>query len=168
MKTNTVSFSVSGILVIAALLVIGSLKIQQAHAQVDATSSDIVATSSDSTNRITDAIAPLVLGESTSTAPSADAAPSSTESTPADTSPSAAATPSVSVVPTETPPGGLTLVHIMGTKYIDYFTDGTTITSLRGTILPANTSMTPQAATSRSVTMPLNRMDLISKIRRLL
>jgi hypothetical protein len=132
MKTNTVSFSVFGVLVITALLVIGILKIQQAYAQVDATSSDIVATSSDSTNPITDATTPLVLGESTSTAPSADAAPSSTESTPTDTSPSAAATPSVSVAPSEPPPQGLTLVHIIGTKYIDYFTDGTSVTSYPG------------------------------------
>jgi hypothetical protein len=40
MKTNKVSLSVLGTLVIAALLVIGILKIQQVHAQVDATSSN--------------------------------------------------------------------------------------------------------------------------------
>jgi hypothetical protein len=32
----------------------------------------------------------------------------------------------------QTPPAGLTEVHIIGTKYIDYFTDGTTVTSYPG------------------------------------
>src|SRR5262249_54897334 len=32
----------------------------------------------------------------------------------------------------ETPPVGMTEVHIIGTKYTDYFTDGTTITSYPG------------------------------------
>jgi hypothetical protein len=125
MKTNAMSFSAVGLLAVAVLLFIGILKSQQAYAQVDATSSDIVATSSESTTPTTD-------GASTSTAPSEDEAPSSTESIPADTAPSAATTPSVSVAPTRTPPHGLTLVHVVGMKYTDYFTDGTTITSYPG------------------------------------
>jgi hypothetical protein len=32
----------------------------------------------------------------------------------------------------EPPPQGLTLVHIVGTKYVDYFTDGTSIVSFPG------------------------------------
>ena len=35
-------------------------------------------------------------------------------------------------IPVEAPPVGLTEIHIIGTKYIDYFTDGTTITSYPG------------------------------------
>jgi hypothetical protein len=34
--------------------------------------------------------------------------------------------------PAQTPPAGLTEVHIIGTKYTDYFTDGTTVTSYPG------------------------------------
>jgi hypothetical protein len=52
MKTNATSFSVLGSLVLAALLIIGILKIQQVHAQVDATPSDAVATSSESTHTL--------------------------------------------------------------------------------------------------------------------
>ena len=37
-----------------------------------------------------------------------------------------------SVTPTEPAPEGLTEVHIIGTKYIDYFTDGTTVTEYPG------------------------------------
>jgi hypothetical protein len=49
MKTNTISFSILGALVLAALLVVGILEIQHAYAQVDATSSGAVVTSSDLT-----------------------------------------------------------------------------------------------------------------------
>jgi hypothetical protein len=34
--------------------------------------------------------------------------------------------------PTDAPPPGLALVHIKGTKYIDYFTDGTTTIAVPG------------------------------------
>jgi hypothetical protein len=54
MKTNTASFSILSAVVLAALLVVGVLKIQQANAQVDATSSDVVATSSTDTSAATD------------------------------------------------------------------------------------------------------------------
>jgi hypothetical protein len=130
MQTNKRSLSALGVLVLAALLVIGAFKIQQAAAQVDATSSDaVVASSTDSTpatdvstTTAADATAtPLVLGASTSASPNTDAV-----SSPATT------TPAVSATPTELPPQGLAEVHIIGTKYIDYFTDGTTVTSYPG------------------------------------
>jgi hypothetical protein len=114
MKTNTASLSVICILVIAALLVIGSLRIQQAHAQV-ATSSALAASSTDTTSA-TDATTSIVA--SATTTPSTDA--------------QIATTTSGLVAPAETPPQGLTEVHIIGTKYIDYFTDGTTITEYPG------------------------------------
>jgi hypothetical protein len=145
MKSNTASLSVLVPLVITALLLIGILKIQQAYAQVATTSADSATTSLStetsvptpdaSTTDLSAAGSPPVLGASTSAAPTADAAPSSTESTPPDTAPSAAATTSVSSVSAaapEAPPQGLTLVHIIGTKYIDYFTDGSTTVSFPG------------------------------------
>jgi hypothetical protein len=70
MKTNTVSVSVLGTLVLAALLVISILKIQQVHAQVDATTSDAAATTSELTPP-----APEVLGAATSAIASTDAMP---------------------------------------------------------------------------------------------
>jgi hypothetical protein len=108
MQTNKASFSILGILVIAALLFLSNLKIQQAYAQVDATSSDAIVTSPTDTTPVTD----------TTTSATADAA--TTEAA------------SDSVTPTEPSPQGLTEVHIIGTKYIDYFTDGTTITAYPG------------------------------------
>jgi hypothetical protein len=48
MKINTASYLVLGTFVLAILLVVGILRIQQAHAQVDATSSDTAATTSES------------------------------------------------------------------------------------------------------------------------
>jgi hypothetical protein len=46
MKTTAASLSVMSTLILAPLFVVGILKIQQVHAQVDATSSNIIATSS--------------------------------------------------------------------------------------------------------------------------
>jgi hypothetical protein len=122
MKTNTASLSGLSILVIAALLIISILKIQQAYAQVDATSSDAVATSSEA-NPSADASTSTAVDTSVIT--SIDAPETGSTATPQAILPE-------SVKPTEPPPQGLTEVHIIGTKYIDYFTDGTTITSYAG------------------------------------
>jgi hypothetical protein len=120
MKTNTASVSVLGVLVIAALLVIGILKIQQAYAQVDATSSDVVVTSP------TDTI-PVAHATTSATADAATTDAMAIVSTNASTT-----VASDSMKPAELPPQGLIEVHIVGTKYIDYFTDGTTITAYPG------------------------------------
>jgi hypothetical protein len=144
MKTNTASLSLLGTLVLSTLLVVGILKIQHVYAQVDATSSDAVAASSTDaapvadaststtpdTAENTEATAPA---DATDTAPAADA--TTVGDAPAGTTPTVsddAATTSASVAPTEPPPQGLAEVHIIGTKYTDYFTDGTTITSYPG------------------------------------
>jgi hypothetical protein len=118
MKTNAVSLSVLGTLVLATLLVIGIVEIQHAYAQVDATSSGAVATSSTDTTPATDA--------TTSTSTETVAIETITAATDSTT------TTSDSVAPTEPPPQGLSEVHIIGTKYTDYFTDGSTITSYPG------------------------------------
>jgi hypothetical protein len=120
MKTNKASFSVLGTLVLAALLIVGILKIQQVHAQVDATSSDTVASP-------TEVAPPTDVGTST------NADTINTDTTAATTPPTGdTTTPSNSVTPTEPPPQGLSEVHIIGTKFTDYFTDGTTTTSYPG------------------------------------
>jgi hypothetical protein len=144
--------SILGTFVIVALLVAGILRIQQAHAQVDASSSDIVsATTQDAevapqptSTDATDDTSGAVLGVSTSS--DASATPPTIDNTatvpadgattaPTDSGSSTAAVASDSnstTVATEPPPPGLTEVHIIGTKYIDYFTDGTTTVSFPG------------------------------------
>jgi hypothetical protein len=115
-------------LIVAAFIAVGVLKIQQAAAQVDATSSDAVATSSE-TATPADTIADTIPDDETVTS-STEATSSNTETD----APSDAASPpeSDSVTPTESPPQGLTEVHVIGTKYVDCFTDGTAITSYPG------------------------------------
>jgi hypothetical protein len=114
MKANAVSLSVVGTLVLAALLVVGIVEVQHAYAQVDATSSDAVATS-------------------TNTLPATDATTSTvTDTTTTEPTETSSPVPSDSVAPTEPAPQGMTEVHIIGTKYIDYFTDGTTTTAYPG------------------------------------
>lgn len=122
MKTNEASLSVLGILVIAALLVIGILEIQHVYAQVDATSSDVVATSSIDATPADDAATSTAVE---TTIPAADAVTSDSTSSPE-------TTPSKSVTPIKPPPEGLTEAHIIGMKYIDYFTDGTAEYSFPG------------------------------------
>jgi hypothetical protein len=118
-------------LIVAAFITIGIFKIQQAHAQVDATSSDAVATSSESAtptyataDTTTDAThdTEIVVPSTEATSSDAEAAVSSEESAPEFNS----------VTLIEPAPEDLTEVHIIGTKYIDYFTDGTTVTEYPG------------------------------------
>jgi hypothetical protein len=120
MKTSSVSVSVLGILVIAAILVVGILEIQQVYAQVDATSSDVVVTSATDTTPVEDATTSASADTDTVDVAATTSTDTSTEAT------------SDSVTPVEPPPQGLTEVHIIGTKYIDYFTDGTTIAAYPG------------------------------------
>ena len=101
-----------------------------ARAQDDATSSAPAGAATSSTADAGEsdgtAVAPeststaLTPAESTSTTTSADATPSVAQDTPS--------TPPAN----ENAPTGLKLVHIIGTKYVDSFTDGTTVTSYPG------------------------------------
>jgi hypothetical protein len=108
------------------LAVLGALIVRPALALVDASSSlptDDSSTTVSSASTSTDSIAP-------------DSASSTDEviatSTPTTNEVSAPAEQAVAAPPSQTPPAGLTEVHIIGTKYIDYFTDGTTVTSYPG------------------------------------
>jgi hypothetical protein len=58
--------------------------------------------------------------------------PTGSEETPTTDSQSATAASNEASSQRETPPAGMTEVHIIGTKYTDYFTDGTTVTSYPG------------------------------------
>lgn len=124
MKTNIIAITGIGLLVLFALGFASVFEIRLASAQVDATSSPPSSTDSTTT--------PLVPQASTSTVPTDDVASSSPEIPAASTSTVAASAAGTSSPAVDQPPQGLTLVHIVGTKYTDYFTDGTTVTSYPG------------------------------------
>ena len=110
MKSQTIAFSAVSLLIIS-LLVIGIFKTGIATA-LSATTTDATSTASDTTTASTSSV-------STSTTPATDA--SSTSATP----PAQTQAPAQSQVqsqPSSKP--ALKLVHVVGTKYVDYFTDG--------------------------------------------
>jgi hypothetical protein len=125
MKTNVIAFVGVSVLVLFVAGFASIFEIRLASAQVNATSSSAI----DSTTT------PLVPEASTSSTPIADAASSTPASAPANDSASttvATSSSSTSAPGIEPPPKGLTKVQIIGTKYIDYFTDGTTTFAFPG------------------------------------
>jgi hypothetical protein len=125
MKPNIITFAGVGFLVLSAVVFVSIFEIKLASAQVDASSSIPVTTDTATTSQ--------VLITSTSTARTQDDMPPSTSLSDASSSETIATSTSASPAPTvEQPPKGLTEVHIIGTKYVDYFTDGTTVTSYPG------------------------------------
>jgi hypothetical protein len=127
MKINIFAFGGFS-LVVAIAVVSAFVVVKPALAQVDATSTETVAFSSEP-GTPTDGTAATTANAETA-ASSADAASGDLETG----APSAPTSPTEtsSVTPTEPAPEGLTEVHIIGTKYIDYFTDGTTVTAYPG------------------------------------
>jgi len=128
MKTNIISVAGISALALVTLAFVSIFEIKLASAQVDASSSVALITDTTTT--------PEVLA-STSTAPigndaSSTAASASTTDTSSSTTTAATSTPATSAPAGGLPPKGLTIVHIIGTKYIDYFTDGTAVTSYPG------------------------------------
>ena len=129
MRSTSIKTTLSLALVVL-LFGLGLFRIPLARAQDDATSSAPAGAATSSTADAGEsdgtAVAPeststaLTPAESTSTTTSADATPSVAQDTPS--------TPPAN----ENAPTGLKLVHIIGTKYVDSFTDGTTVTSYPG------------------------------------
>jgi hypothetical protein len=126
MKSNIIAFTGIGLLVLFALAFISVFEIRLASAEVDASSSLPLTTDTTTVAQ--------VLGPATSTVPTNNDASSTAASTPtSETSSAATAATSTAPVPAvQQPPQGLTEVHIIGTKYIDSFTDGTTVTAYPG------------------------------------
>jgi hypothetical protein len=129
MKSITIKTTL--LLTLVVLLCCLSLfKVPFARAQDDATSSAPVDAATSSAADAGESGVTAVAPESTSTALTPAESTSTTTS--------ADATPSVAQDTTSTPPAnqnaptGLKLVHIIGTKYVDSFTDGTTVTSYPG------------------------------------
>ena len=121
MKTRTIAFSAAGVLLIS-LIVIGTFKTGIVSA-LTATTTDATSTVSDTTTASTSSTS------DSSTLPTSDAnstsvAPPAQTQTPDQSQ--AQSQPSNGAKPT------LKLVHVVGTKYIDYFTDGAKTYSFLG------------------------------------
>jgi len=112
MKSNTIAFSAASVLLIS-LIFIGTFKTGFVSA-LTATTTDATSTTSDTTTASTSP-------SSGSTTPATDAA-STSATPPAQTQ--ALAQTQAQAQPSSGKPT-LKLVHVVGTKYIDYFTDGT-------------------------------------------
>jgi len=129
MKTNSISLTVVGSLFFA--VVVGVLTFQQVAAQVATSTEEVIATSSESVILLTDATVATTTTEIETVIAAPEPLPSDSET--ATSTAATAPTESSSVTSTNNPPPeGLTEVHIIGKKYIDYFTDGTTVTSYPG------------------------------------
>ena len=121
MKIRTIAFSAASVLVIS-FIIIGTFKTGIVSA-LTATTTDATSTVSDTTTASTSSTS------ARSTPPATDA--SSTPATP----PTQTQTPDQSQAQSQPSNGAkptLKLVHVVGTKYIDYFTDGTKTYSFPG------------------------------------
>ena len=121
MKPHTIAFSAASVLVIS-LIIIGTFKTGIVSA-LTATTTDATSTVSDTTTASTASTS------ASSTPPATDA--SSTPATP----PTQTQTPDQSQAqsqPSNAAKPTLRLVHVVGTKYVDYFTDGTKTYSFPG------------------------------------
>jgi len=158
MRIRASLFSKTIVLTVIALAVAAFLIVRPALAQEDASSSAVVDNSSTSTELIpseststqldTSIVEPAASDSSgdpttdtneassdtsISATESTSGSPAATDTTVESTSDGADTTSSQAMEePTEQPPVGLTEVHIIGTKYTDYFTDGTTTTAYPG------------------------------------
>jgi hypothetical protein len=125
MKTNIAEYIGYGTVIAIGLAILCLFIVRPALALVDATSSPLVAGTSSPIVSLTGGA-----DSSASTTPAEDTATPATSTLPESSTTSTAATPPIQ--PPETAPAGLSLVHIIGTKYRDYFTDGTTTVSFPG------------------------------------
>ena len=120
MKTHAITFSAASVLLIS-LIIIGTFKTGIVSA-LTATTTDTTSTASDtttaSTSSATASTTPATDASSTSPTPSAQT--QTPDQSQAQSQPSNGAKPT------------LKLVHLVGTKYIDYFTDGTKTYSFAG------------------------------------
>jgi hypothetical protein len=119
MKTTTIAFSAASVLIIS-LIIIGTIKTGIVSA-LTATTTDATSTALDTTTASTSSIS------ASSRPPATDA--SSTPTTPPG-QPQSPAQSQVQSQPSSKP--ALKLVHVVGTKYVDYFTDGTKTYSFPG------------------------------------
>jgi hypothetical protein len=122
MKLLHHSWVVISVLLVIVLSAVTFLIVKPALAQVDATSIDHLEISTTTA---------LDQGDVSASSSSTDATVTDGSNTTGAAAAVESATPT-DMAPSEPPPQGLVEVHIIGTKYIDYFTDGTTITAYPG------------------------------------
>jgi hypothetical protein len=120
MKTATITFSAASVLIIS-LIIIGTFK-TGIVAALTATTTDATSTASDTTTASTSPT-------SASSTPLATDASSTSGTLPAQTQ--APAQSQAQAQPSSSKPA-LKLVHVVGTKYVDYFIDGTKTYSFPG------------------------------------
>jgi hypothetical protein len=146
MKIHIVTFAGISVLVLFALVLASIFEIRLASAQADATSSPAISittpialVASTSTALLAAVASSTPAATATSTMPAitstqlamtADASSASDVTT--STTSASASTTAVSTPIVEPPPKGLAKVHIIGTKYTDYFTDGKSVTTFPG------------------------------------
>jgi hypothetical protein len=133
MKTNTTTFAGISIIILMALALVAVFEIRVVAARVGATSS--LPSSNGTTTVAFDASTSMTEAD-VSTTPTVsqpdEASIGSNATTSTISAVESANAPATSTTAIEPPPAGLTLVHIVGTKYTDYFTDGTTTVSFPG------------------------------------
>jgi len=127
MNLSGLAFASASILIVSVLAV-GLIVAKPALAQVDATSTETVAPSSEPATPV-DAISDTSSNTETVVATEESISRDGETAAPSD---AASPTESSSATPTEPRPEGLTEVQIIGIKYIDYFTDGVTEYSFPG------------------------------------
>jgi len=132
MKTIAVTLTGISFLALIALAFVNLFEIKLVSAQVNASSSPL--SSSDTTSTLTldtQASTTTTQAGASSTSPIPQSSDAATTTT-VDGSQATTTGTSLTNTPTERPPFGLTEVHIIGTKYTDYFTDGRTVVSFPG------------------------------------
>jgi hypothetical protein len=109
-------------LIAIAVLVVGFVIVQPVLAQEEATPSDPAVES----------VAPVDTVSSSTSSEGSEASVATPTVEGASTSAVTNDPPPSSAAQSEPPPADLTEVHIIGTKYVDYFTDGTTVRAFPG------------------------------------
>src|SRR5215472_12896558 len=142
MRTNIITFA--GAIALIVTLAIGFAIVRPVLAQVAATSTTAAASSTSVAATVSAGTSTTDTVVASSTPPaSAPVDSSATSTTPTPTSSDTTsgaqgkahangARAAGNKPPTDSPPPGLTLVHIIGAKYIDYFTDGSTTIAVPG------------------------------------
>ena len=126
MKTSIIKFGITGLFLLTAVALIAVTTVTAQTATSTATSSEAVVDAAPSTST-PEAVATPTAEEAVGEAPVAE----SEILTEVLMSPETASV-AVEVTPVEPAPEGLTKVTIIGTKYVDYFTDGTSEFSFPG------------------------------------
>jgi hypothetical protein len=124
MKSNRIAFTVISLVTLLAFAPL-AFKIQLVAAQTDASSSTTTSDLPPSTTTATD-----TAGTTDTTTPSTPAVDQASTSAPTATTATAPAPPLPA--PVQATSVSLTLVHMAGTKYVDYCTDGSKVTAYPG------------------------------------